>query len=56
MSNVSSQAFIQGINDDFLLAAGITMLGFIPIMLLKSKKKSTQNQGKEEKTHFEIID
>ena len=51
MSNVSSQAFIQGINDDFLLAAGITMLGFIPILMLKSKKKA-----QEDKTHFEIID
>ena len=55
MSNVSSQAFIQGINDDFLLAAGITMLGFIPIMMLKSKKKINPNQAKEE-THFEILD
>jgi MFS transporter, DHA2 family, multidrug resistance protein len=39
MSNVSTQAFIQGINDDFLLAAGITMLGFIPIMMMKPKKR-----------------
>ena len=57
MSNVSSQAFIQGINDDFLLAAGITMLGFIPIIMLKSKKKINPIQAKvEEKTHFEILD
>jgi DHA2 family multidrug resistance protein len=39
MSNVSTQAFIQGINDDFLIAAFISLLGFIPILLLKSKKK-----------------
>lgn len=39
MSNVSSQAFIQGINDDFLIAGGITMISFIPIMLMRSKKK-----------------
>ena len=57
MSNVSSQAFIQGINDDFLLAAAITMLGFIPILMLKSKKKINPIQAKaEEKTHFEILD
>jgi len=54
---VSSQAFIQGINDDFLLAAGITMLGFIPILMLRSnKKKLNTTQTGEEKTHFEIID
>ena len=57
MSNVSSQAFIQGVNDDFLLAAGITMLGFIPILMLRSnKKKLNTTQTGEEKTHFEIID
>ncbi|MEI6554121.1 MAG: DHA2 family efflux MFS transporter permease subunit [Paludibacter sp.] len=56
MSNVSSQAFIEGINDDFLLAAGITMLGFIPILMLKSKKKTIQGQVKEEKKHVEILD
>jgi len=38
MSNVSSQAFIQGVDDDFLIAALITMIGFIPILLLKSKR------------------
>jgi len=41
MSNVSSQAYIQGINDDFLIAAFISILGFIPILLLKSKKKGS---------------
>jgi len=56
MSNVSSQAFIEGINDDFLLAAGITMLGFIPILMLKSKKKTIPGLVKEEKTHVEILD
>jgi DHA2 family multidrug resistance protein len=41
MSNVSSQAYIQGINDDFLIAAFISILGFVPILLLKSKKKGS---------------
>ncbi len=40
MGNVSTQAFIEGINDDFLIAALISLIGFIPILLLKSKKKS----------------
>jgi len=42
MSHVSSQAFIQGINDDFLIAAGITTICFIPIILMHSKKKMAQ--------------
>ena len=37
MSNVSSQAFIQGIDDDFLIAALITLLGFIPILMMRTK-------------------
>src|SRR5665647_1808521 len=46
MSNVSSQAFIQGIDDDFLIAALISVIGFIPIILLKSKKKTQQSHSK----------
>lgn len=38
MSHLSSQAFIQGINDDFLIAAGITAISFVPIILMRSKK------------------
>lgn len=40
MSNVNSQAFIQGVDDDFLIAAAISLVGIIPILFLKSKKKS----------------
>ena len=36
-SNISSQAFISGVNDDFLLASCITLLGFIPVFLMRSK-------------------
>ena len=54
MSNVSSQAFIQGIDDDFLIAALITVIGFIPILLLKPKKKG--EAGKSPKTHLEVIE
>ena len=42
ISHVSSQAFIQGVNDDFLIAAGITAIAFIPIILMHSKKKMAQ--------------
>jgi len=53
MSNISTQAFIQGVNDDFLLAALISLLAFIPIIMLKSKKKnSTAIVGE----HLEIMD
>jgi MFS transporter, DHA2 family, multidrug resistance protein len=45
LSNVSKQAYIQGIDDDFLIACFITILGLIPAILLRTKKKDqiTQN-------------
>lgn len=43
LSNVNTQAYIQGVDDDFLMAACITLLGFIPILVLKTKKKTVQN-------------
>jgi MFS transporter, DHA2 family, multidrug resistance protein len=39
LSNINVQAFIQGINDDFLIAAIITFVGLIPVMWLRSKRK-----------------
>jgi len=47
MSNVSTQAFIQGVNDDFLIAALISLIGFLPILLLKSKKKRLKSNETE---------
>jgi DHA2 family multidrug resistance protein len=38
ISNVDKQAYIQGIDDDFLLVAMITILGGTPVLLLKRKK------------------
>ncbi len=38
-SNVSRQAFIQGVDDNFLLAAVITLIGGIPVVLLHTQKK-----------------
>lgn len=41
-SNVNSQAFIQGVNDDFLVASFITLLGLVPILILRTRKVSTK--------------
>jgi DHA2 family multidrug resistance protein len=39
--NAVAQAFVQGINDDFFLAAVLTVILLIPMVFLKiSKKKS----------------
>jgi len=39
VANVTKQAYIQGINDDFMIAAGMTLLGGIPIIFLRVRKK-----------------
>ncbi len=38
LSNLSKQSYIEGINDDFLFAAIITLLGGIPVIFLHTKK------------------
>ncbi len=38
LSNINKQAFIQGVDDDFLLAGIITLIGGIPIIFLRTKK------------------
>jgi len=40
LSQIHTQAFIAGVNDDFLIATLITLLGFIPIFLMRSRKKA----------------
>jgi DHA2 family multidrug resistance protein len=55
MTNVNSQAFIEGVNDDFLLAAIISVVGLVPIMFLRTKKNGLQPQS-EPKAHLEIIE
>jgi MFS transporter, DHA2 family, multidrug resistance protein len=42
LSNMNKQAYIQGVNDDFLLAGIITLLGVIPITFLHTKKQKIQ--------------
>jgi MFS transporter, DHA2 family, multidrug resistance protein len=43
LSNINKQAYIQGIDDDFLLAGLITLIGGIPIFFLHTKKTKIQN-------------
>ena len=42
LSQINTQAFISGVNDDFLIATCIMVLGFIPIFLMRSRKKALQ--------------
>ncbi len=37
--NVSQQAFVSAVDDDFLIAATITFLCIVPVLFLRSKKK-----------------
>ncbi len=37
--HLAQQAFVQAVNDDFLLAAGITIVGVVPILFLRSKHR-----------------
>jgi MFS transporter, DHA2 family, multidrug resistance protein len=43
-SHISLQSFIQGVNDDFLIAGLITILGGLPIFWLHVKKKKQHNK------------
>jgi DHA2 family multidrug resistance protein len=43
LSNLNKQAYIQGIDDDFLLAGIITLMGGIPIIFLHTKKLKIKN-------------
>ncbi|HLN20860.1 MAG TPA: DHA2 family efflux MFS transporter permease subunit [Bacteroidales bacterium] len=51
-NNLSKQAYIEGINDDFMIAGIITALGVIPILFLHTKKKELQ---KTHTTHDETL-
>jgi DHA2 family multidrug resistance protein len=39
MQHVSKQAYIAGIDDDFWVAAIITFVSLIPIIIMKTKNK-----------------
>lgn len=40
LSHVNKQAYIQGIDDDFWIAALITLIGVIPVFIMRSKKQT----------------
>ena len=44
LSNLNKQAYIQGINDDFLLAGIITLIGGIPVIFLRTKKSGNEKK------------
>jgi MFS transporter, DHA2 family, multidrug resistance protein len=45
LSNMGKQAYIEGINDDFLIAGLITFTGIIPIFFLHSKKQKSTKEN-----------
>jgi DHA2 family multidrug resistance protein len=47
MSHLNVEAFIQGINDDFLIAAIITLVGIIPVLWLRAAGKRPISPEKE---------
>lgn len=44
MMNLSSQSFIQGINDDFLIAALLTVILIVPVFFLKIIRAKSSNK------------
>lgn len=47
-AQVSKEAFIEGVDDDFMLAALITILGGIPVFWLHVRRKNQQRIAKKE--------
>lgn len=43
-SHIAQQSFVEAVNDDFLVAAGITILTLIPILILRVKKRSEKKE------------
>ena len=50
-TNIVQQAFVRAINDDFLVAGGITALTLIPVFLLRTHKRKAKK--KEQHTALE---
>jgi len=44
-ANISKQSFIESINDDFKLAAIITLVSVLPVFFLKGSKRKMQKQA-----------
>jgi len=43
VSHISMQSYVQGINDDFLIAAFCTIICIIPVLILKNPRKHKQD-------------
>jgi DHA2 family multidrug resistance protein len=39
LSHINKQAYIEAVNDDFMIAAIITLIGIVPIIWIHSRKK-----------------
>jgi DHA2 family multidrug resistance protein len=52
-SHISKQAYIQAIDDDFWLAAMITLLGALPVIIMKSKNKNQSDKAKSHDIQYE---
>lgn len=50
-SDVSKQAYIEGINDVFLIATAVTIIGIIPVLFLHEKKKKQKQQNQSNKNY-----
>jgi DHA2 family multidrug resistance protein len=48
LGNISKQSYIEGINDDFLVACIVTLIGGIPIIFLHTKKSKLINIVEDE--------
>lgn len=44
VSNVQKQAYIEGIDDDFMIATAITLTACIPIIMLRTKKRKQKKE------------
>jgi hypothetical protein len=40
LSHIGKQAFVKAVCDDFLIAAAISMVGVLPILVLRSRKQT----------------
>ena len=43
-SHIAAQAFVDAINDDFLIAAAITIIGVVPIFFLKARTRKQKTE------------
>ncbi|HPM17522.1 MAG: DHA2 family efflux MFS transporter permease subunit [Bacteroidales bacterium] len=48
LSNLNKQAYIEGINDDFLLSGIFTLIGGIPIFFIRTKKSNAHKNFTQE--------